>query len=48
MISDDECDERVRASYRGNYPRLAAEKKRCDPSNLYRVNKNQNQNIRPH
>jgi hypothetical protein len=39
----DEGDERVQASYRGNYERLAQAKKRYDPGNLFRVN----QNIRP-
>ena len=43
MMIEDEGDERVHASYRDNYLWLAAEKKRYDPGNLYRVN----QNIRP-
>ncbi len=39
----DEGQERVQASYRGNYDRLAEIKARYDPNNLFRVN----QNIRP-
>ena len=39
----DEGQERVRASYRDNYDRLAKIKARYDPNNLFRVN----QNIRP-
>jgi FAD/FMN-containing dehydrogenase len=32
--------DRVRASYRGNYDRLAATKRRYDPGNLFHVNQN--------
>ncbi len=39
----DEGQERVRASYRGNYDRLARIKATYDPDNLFRVN----QNIQP-
>ncbi len=38
-----EGDERVRAAYGENYARLAALKKKYDPTNLFRVN----QNIKP-
>jgi FAD/FMN-containing dehydrogenase len=39
----DEGQERVQASYRDNYQRLAEIKKKYDPKNFFRVN----QNIRP-
>jgi len=36
----DEGQERVRATYRDNYPRLARVKAAYDPENLFRVNQN--------
>ena len=39
----DEGQERVRASYRDNYDRLAQVKAKYDPDNVFRVN----QNIQP-
>ena len=39
----DEGQERIRATYRDNYPRLAKVKAKYDPDNLFRVN----QNIKP-
>jgi hypothetical protein len=39
----DEGQQRIAASYGGNFARVAAVKKMYDPSNLFRVN----QNIQP-
>jgi FAD/FMN-containing dehydrogenase len=39
----EEGEERVRESYRGNYDRLVQIKRRYDPTNLFRLN----QNIKP-
>jgi FAD/FMN-containing dehydrogenase len=39
----DEGEERIKASYRDNYERLAAIKRKYDPANFFRVN----QNIKP-
>ncbi|MFZ1060169.1 MAG: FAD-binding oxidoreductase [Candidatus Rokuibacteriota bacterium] len=39
----DEGEERIKATYRDNYARLASLKKKYDPTNLFRVN----QNIKP-
>ena len=39
----DEGQDRVKASYRGNYERLAEVKAEYDPENVFRVN----QNIQP-
>jgi len=36
----EEGDERVRATYRANYDRLAATKRRYDAHNLFRANQN--------
>jgi FAD/FMN-containing dehydrogenase len=40
MMMDDEGADRVRASYRDNYDRLARVKAEYDPGNLFRVNQN--------
>jgi FAD/FMN-containing dehydrogenase len=39
----DEGEERIKAAYRDNYPKLAAVKAKYDPNNLFHVN----QNIKP-
>ena len=36
----DEGHERVRATYRGNYDRLARVKAAYDPDNVFRINQN--------
>ncbi len=36
----DEGQDRVKASYRGNYARLASIKAKYDPDNVFRVNQN--------
>ena len=43
FMMDDEGEARVKAAYGDNYPRLAAIKRKYDPTNLFHVN----QNIRP-
>ncbi len=42
-MMDDEGQERVKATYRGNYDRLARAKAAFDPQNVFHVN----QNIQP-
>ena len=43
FMMDDEGEARLKATYGGNYGRLASLKKKYDPANLFHVN----QNIRP-
>jgi FAD/FMN-containing dehydrogenase len=42
-MMDGEGEDRIRATYRDNYEKLARTKARYDPDNFFRVN----QNIRP-
>ncbi len=44
FLTEDEGDERTRAAYRTNYSQLVALKRKWDPTNVFRTNKN----IRPH
>jgi len=43
FMMEGEGEDRIRATYRNNYARLAQVKAKYDPSNFFRVN----QNIRP-
>ena len=40
FMMEDEGEDRIRASYRGNYDRLSQVKKRYDPTNLFHINQN--------
>jgi hypothetical protein len=40
FMMDNEGDDRIRATYRGNYERLARIKSNYDPHNFFRVNQN--------
>lgn len=39
-IAMEEGDDRIRATYRDNYQRLAQEKGKWDPENVFRLNQN--------
>lgn len=43
IFTRDEAPDRLKPAYRGNYERLAAEKAKYGPENIFSVN----QNIRP-
>jgi FAD/FMN-containing dehydrogenase len=40
FLTEDEGEDRIRASYRDNFDRLAVAKARWDPDNAFRLNKN--------
>ena len=40
FLTEEEGDDRTRAAYRSNYPRLARLKAEWDPGNLFHTNKN--------
>jgi FAD/FMN-containing dehydrogenase len=40
FLTEDEGEERIRASYGSNYSRLAELKREWDPENLFSMNQN--------